>query len=84
MRMAEMPPAQSGLLAVAEKFTGEPYCPLMGDVTVTTGVVANAGIVSTASPHSATWKEKPGSFTDTSERMSDNKVCKPSIGAGAC
>jgi hypothetical protein len=45
-----MPLAQSGLLAVAEKLTGVPYCPPMGEVTVTTGVVAKAGIVSTANP----------------------------------
>jgi len=49
--MAEMPPAHSGLLAVAVKFIGEPYCPpTTGDVTVTTGVVAKTGIVSTANP----------------------------------
>src|SRR5258708_11639330 len=53
MRMAEMPPAQSGLLAVAAKLTGEPYCPLMGDVTLTTGVVPKTGIVSTANPQRA-------------------------------
>jgi hypothetical protein len=41
--MAAMPEEQSGLLAEATKFTGEPSVePLAGDVTVTTGVVANA------------------------------------------
>jgi hypothetical protein len=48
-----MPLAQSGLLAVAVNFTGEPYCPLVGDVTVTTGVVAKSGIVSTTKPQRA-------------------------------
>src|SRR5580658_1751860 len=44
MRMAAMPLAHSGLLAVAVKFTGELPCePVAGDVTVTTGVVATAG-----------------------------------------
>jgi hypothetical protein len=43
MRMAAMPEAQLGLLAEAVKVTGEPSCePLVGEVTVTTGVVQNA------------------------------------------
>jgi len=41
--MAAMPAEHSGLLAEATKFTGELSCePLVGDVTVTTGVVAKA------------------------------------------
>jgi hypothetical protein len=41
--MAAMPLAQSGLLADAMKFTGaESVEPFVGDVTVTTGVVAKA------------------------------------------
>ena len=44
--MAAMPAAQSGLLADAVKFTGEPSCePFLGDVTVTTGVVAKAKLL---------------------------------------
>jgi hypothetical protein len=40
-----MPAEQSGLLAEAVKFTGELSCePEAGDVTVTTGVVANARV----------------------------------------
>jgi hypothetical protein len=46
-----MPVEQSGLLAEAVKLMGEPSCePLVGDVTVTTGVVANATLLNTPSP----------------------------------
>jgi hypothetical protein len=41
--MAAIPPGQSGLLAEALKFTGALTCdPFAGDVTVTTGVLAEA------------------------------------------
>jgi hypothetical protein len=55
MRMAAMPAEQSGLLAEAVKFTGEPSCePLAGDVTVTTGVVAEAVRVRVSNPTTST------------------------------
>jgi hypothetical protein len=60
MRIAEIPLAQSGLLAVALNFTGEPYCPLIGDVTVTRGVVAKTGIVSPTDPHRTIDRQSAG------------------------
>jgi len=85
MRIAEIPPAQSGLLAVAVKLTGEPYCQLMGEVTVTTGVVAYAGTLSAANPQKASprrEKEKGGVFTaqpfrEQDTRTSHNSLAKP-------
>jgi hypothetical protein len=49
-----MPAEQSGLLAEAVKFTGEPYCePEVGDVIVTTGVVADARLLKAANPETS-------------------------------
>jgi hypothetical protein len=71
MRIAEIPLAQSGLLAVAVNSTGEPYCPLIGDVTVTRGVVAKTGIVSTTDPHRTIGRRSRGErpFMDTSKNQ---------------
>jgi hypothetical protein len=49
-----MPAEQSGLLAEAVKFTGELSCePEVGDVIVTTGVVADARLLKAVIPETS-------------------------------
>jgi hypothetical protein len=75
--MAAMPAEQSGLLADAVKFTGELSCePLAGDVTVTTGVVAEAIRVRVSNPTTSTRGSRARFMTKTSQTSVGRPGCR--------
>jgi hypothetical protein len=79
-----MPAEQSGLLAEAVKFTGDASSePLAGDVTVTTGVVANATLLNVAKPEKSSsgkakrayFIEQITSFAAFAARIAESQIC---------